>query len=203
MYRRSTIGIVCFFALLSAICCCGRAEIVARCGQGYLETIDGYRVLHLKGTPYEMGYQQGTLLSAECKALLHDLFDGKLKESKYELFGVKASNPASTCINFCNAAAVYPTSLHRRDAGARRCVTGRCANGVCCELHSGAVSLQRVCRDECEPLPTRHALPWPRARLRRRHAVAGPCCSDRRGTGRAESRLRTSATRALSARSPE
>ena len=38
------------------------SQTVARCGQGWLETIDGYFVLHLKGTPYEMGYQHGALL---------------------------------------------------------------------------------------------------------------------------------------------
>ena len=62
---------------------------MARCGQGYLETIDGYHVLHLKGTPYEMGYQQGTLLNEDCKSLFHDLFDGKLKETKIEYLGVQ------------------------------------------------------------------------------------------------------------------
>src|SRR6478672_8863439 len=89
MNRRTTIGRLCFVALLLLSCCVAHAEIVARCGQGYLETIDGYRVLHLKGSPYEMGYQQGTLLKGECKALLHDLFDGKFQEAKYELLGVK------------------------------------------------------------------------------------------------------------------
>lgn len=38
------------------------AQTVARCGRGWLEKIDGYPVLHLKGAPYEMGYQQGALL---------------------------------------------------------------------------------------------------------------------------------------------
>ena len=66
-----------------------QAEIVARCGQGYLETIDGYRVLHLKGTPYEMGYQQGTLLNDDCKSLFTYLFDGKLKEKKIEYLGIQ------------------------------------------------------------------------------------------------------------------
>src|SRR4051794_4021320 len=66
-----------------------RAEIVARCGQGYLETIDGYCVLHLKGTPYEMGYQQGTLLNDDCMTLFTYLFDGKLKEKKIEYLGVQ------------------------------------------------------------------------------------------------------------------
>ena len=39
-------------------------KLVATEGKGYLETIDGYRVLHLKGTPEEMGLQHGRLLKA-------------------------------------------------------------------------------------------------------------------------------------------
>lgn len=37
-------------------------KTIARCGAGWLEEINGYPVLHLKGTPYEMGYQHGALL---------------------------------------------------------------------------------------------------------------------------------------------
>ena len=37
-------------------------KLIAAEGKGYLETVDGYRVLHLKGTPEEMGYQHGVLL---------------------------------------------------------------------------------------------------------------------------------------------
>lgn len=40
----------------------GASRTIARCGQGWLEEIDGYPVLHLKGTPYEMGYQHGVLI---------------------------------------------------------------------------------------------------------------------------------------------
>ena len=79
-------GLVAFFAFYWRI---SRAEVVARCGQGYLEMIDGYRVLHLKGTPYEMGYQQGTLLNDDCTSLFKYLFEGKLKEAKIEYLGVK------------------------------------------------------------------------------------------------------------------
>jgi len=39
--------------------------LVAAEGQGYLETVDGYRVLHLKGTPEEMGLQHGRLLAKD------------------------------------------------------------------------------------------------------------------------------------------
>src|SRR5438046_1714468 len=42
---------------------CVSAETIARCGAGWLETIDGYLVLHVKGTPYEMGYQHGALVN--------------------------------------------------------------------------------------------------------------------------------------------
>lgn len=35
---------------------------IARCGAGWLEMVGQYPVLHLKGTPYEMGYQHGALL---------------------------------------------------------------------------------------------------------------------------------------------
>jgi isopenicillin-N N-acyltransferase-like protein len=79
-------GLVAFFLFIGGV---SRAEVVARCGQGYLETIDGYRVLHLKGTPYEMGYQQGTLLNDDCTSLFKYLFEGKLKEAKIEYLGVK------------------------------------------------------------------------------------------------------------------
>jgi hypothetical protein len=53
-----------------------RAQTVARCGEGWLERIDGYPVLHLKGTPYEMGYQHGALLRESVREnmrfLLHE-----------------------------------------------------------------------------------------------------------------------------------
>ena len=40
----------------------GVRQLVATEGKGYLETVDGCRVLHLKGTPEEMGRQHGRLL---------------------------------------------------------------------------------------------------------------------------------------------
>jgi hypothetical protein len=58
-----------------------RAETIARCGQGWLEKIDGYRVLHLKGSPYEMGYQHGALLK-----------ESVLENSNY-LINVKGAAP--------------------------------------------------------------------------------------------------------------
>jgi hypothetical protein len=49
------------------------AETIARCGEGWLERVDGYFVLHLKGSPYEMGYQHGALLRDHCRENLHFL----------------------------------------------------------------------------------------------------------------------------------
>src|SRR3569623_750003 len=46
----------------AALCLPAHAETIARCGDGFLEEIDGYRVLQVKGTPYEKGFQHGALL---------------------------------------------------------------------------------------------------------------------------------------------
>jgi isopenicillin-N N-acyltransferase like protein len=70
------------FGLLAAtwivgIAATARAETIARCGRGWLERIDGYPVLHLKGTPYEMGYQHGALLKQDVRANLSYLVNVK------------------------------------------------------------------------------------------------------------------------------
>src|SRR5271166_2656195 len=72
-----------------------RAETktLARCGQGFLEEVDGYRVLHVKGEPYEMGYQQGALLRDDIRENVRFLFDVKAKEIKLELGGIKLLDP--------------------------------------------------------------------------------------------------------------
>jgi isopenicillin-N N-acyltransferase like protein len=51
------------------------AETIARCGDGWLESIDGYPVLHLKGTPYEMGYQHGALLKDSVRQNMHNILE--------------------------------------------------------------------------------------------------------------------------------
>jgi isopenicillin-N N-acyltransferase like protein len=68
-------------------------KTLARCGQGYLEEVNGYRVLHLKGTPYEMGYQQGALLKADVREQVRYLFDVKAKDISVEVGKLKLLNP--------------------------------------------------------------------------------------------------------------
>ncbi len=46
------------------------AEILGRHGNGYLERIDGLLVLHVRGAPYEMGFQHGRLLRDHIQALV-------------------------------------------------------------------------------------------------------------------------------------
>ena len=53
---------------------------IARCGQGWLETIDGYPVLHLKGTPYEMGFQHGALLRDHCRQNMKTILIDRAEE---------------------------------------------------------------------------------------------------------------------------
>lgn len=85
--RWSWLGLGLSLVLLLAIGSQARADSkpVARCGAGWLEDVDGYKVLHLKGTPYEMGYQQGALLKQDVHDLVRFLFDVKAKEFSNEL----------------------------------------------------------------------------------------------------------------------
>ncbi len=89
-YRHAWLSL-CLILVASLVPAAGaETRTIARCGQGYLEEIDGYRVLHVKGTPYEMGYQQGALLKNEINALVRFLFDVKAAEFSDELkFQVK------------------------------------------------------------------------------------------------------------------
>ena len=50
--------------------------LVARHGEGYIEKdTQGNLILHLKGSPYEMGYQQGILCSEGVEKMTHDFVD--------------------------------------------------------------------------------------------------------------------------------
>jgi len=77
-----SIGLIAVLFLSSALSARAETKTVARCGAGFLEEVDGYRVLHVKGTPYEMGLQQGTLLKGHIRELVRFLFDVKAKELK-------------------------------------------------------------------------------------------------------------------------
>ena len=48
---------------------------VARCGEGWLEEVGGYPVLHLKGSPYEMGYQHGALLKESARENFNNILN--------------------------------------------------------------------------------------------------------------------------------
>jgi hypothetical protein len=41
------------------------------CGKGYLENVNGLLVLHVKGSPYDMGYQHGCLLKDYVQGLIY------------------------------------------------------------------------------------------------------------------------------------
>lgn len=62
----------------------GERRVVAREGNGRLERIDGTRVLFLKGTPEEMGRQQGTLLRKEVRELIDHILYGVGVGSSFE-----------------------------------------------------------------------------------------------------------------------
>jgi hypothetical protein len=70
-----------------------QTRTLARCGAGFLDEIGGYRVLHVKGEPYEMGYQQGALLRDDIRENIRFLFDVKAKEMTLDVKGVKLLDP--------------------------------------------------------------------------------------------------------------
>jgi hypothetical protein len=70
-----------------------QTKTLARCGAGFLDEIDGYRVLHVKGEPYEMGYQQGALLRDDIRENIRFLFEVKAKEITLDVKGMKLLDP--------------------------------------------------------------------------------------------------------------
>lgn len=64
-------------------------KTIARCGEGWLEEINGYKVLHVKGTPYEMGYQHGMLLKESVRKNMQTLLEIKGEQSLVEVAGLK------------------------------------------------------------------------------------------------------------------
>jgi hypothetical protein len=87
------IGLTVSIALATASAAGGESRTIARCGGGFLEEVDGSRVLHVKGTPYEMGYQQGALLRDDIRELVRFLFEVKAKEATLKVGELKVLDP--------------------------------------------------------------------------------------------------------------
>ncbi|MBC7820578.1 MAG: peptidase C45 [Planctomycetaceae bacterium] len=83
-FRVALIGVVCLL-LVERL----PAQTVARCGQGWLELVDGYPVLHLKGTPREMGYQHGALLRDKVRSNMHNILEVKAETTLVQVGPVK------------------------------------------------------------------------------------------------------------------
>jgi hypothetical protein len=75
----NTVRTLAFFAflILAAVSTPLRAEVLGRSGQGWLESIDGYPVLHVKGSHCEMGRQHGELLRDRVQKNLRHLLEIK------------------------------------------------------------------------------------------------------------------------------
>ena len=79
---KNTLVILMAVVFLAATRARAETKTIARCGEGFLEEVDGSRVLHVKGTPYAMGFQQGVLLKDHIRENVRFLFDVKAKELK-------------------------------------------------------------------------------------------------------------------------
>lgn len=86
MFRRIFIGVAVVWLSLAAI---AQAATLARCGEGFLEEIDGYLVLHLRGTPYAMGFQHGALLKDHIRENVRYLFEVKGRERTLKFLGLE------------------------------------------------------------------------------------------------------------------
>lgn len=74
-------------ALLLGSSLIANAEVIAREGKGYLEKRpDGNLVLHVKGTPYEMGFQHGRLLKEQVSKNLRNIVENKTKMGKSDAY---------------------------------------------------------------------------------------------------------------------
>jgi hypothetical protein len=87
------IGLTVLLALAAASSAHAGSRTIARCGRGFLEEVEGSKVLHVKGTPYEMGYQQGALLRDEIRELVRFLFEVKAKEATIKVGEIKLLDP--------------------------------------------------------------------------------------------------------------
>jgi hypothetical protein len=65
------------------------SRTIARCGAGWLEEINGYPVLHLKGSPYELGYQHGVLMKERVRSNLGNILALGEEETLVEVGPVK------------------------------------------------------------------------------------------------------------------
>lgn len=78
-----------FLCPASRIFAQAQRKLLAVEGKGYLETVDGYHVLHLKGTPEQMGYQHGVLLKKPIREnvefLLNEALDEDIQIGKFKI----------------------------------------------------------------------------------------------------------------------
>ena len=75
---------------VSAINCSNAdSRTIARCGDGWLEEFNGYPVLHLKGSPYELGYQHGVLMKERVRSNLGNILRLGAEETLVEVGPVK------------------------------------------------------------------------------------------------------------------
>lgn len=77
MFAHGKIPITALLALTMAAALPARAEIVAREGDGWLERREGCLILHVSGTPYEMGYQHGSLLRPLVQKNLRNIINNR------------------------------------------------------------------------------------------------------------------------------
>lgn len=104
------------------------AESIARCGPGWLEREDGCLVLHLKGTPYEIGYQHGALLKDHIRENLHYLVH--VKGAAARKIGPLTFYPRAAAETISNHQEPYTPARYKDEMKGLAAATGIAINDV-------------------------------------------------------------------------
>lgn len=94
----------------------GPVELVDVAGKAFVEEVNGTKVVHLSGTPYELGYQHGNLFAAEIQTTLSQL-EGALDELKGEIGAPTAALTYFLDLLYRNASPHIPDRYKRELEG--------------------------------------------------------------------------------------
>lgn len=86
--------IILFILLFIQFHCTIFSEVISKEGQGYLEVVNGQKILHVKGQPYEMGFQHGKLLKNDIHNVVKEYILTPRPENEKRLSNFNSILPA-------------------------------------------------------------------------------------------------------------
>lgn len=102
---------VAFFLLLLSAAFPAFSDTIATQGEGFLEKKNGQQILHLKGTPYERGYQHGVLLKKQIERNIATYIDNFAKVVADDVIKVSDSEALKIALRLGEFAKNMPTLM--------------------------------------------------------------------------------------------